>query len=316
MNTGHALSAQVASAVLMVRPRNFAANPQTAESNVFQVRSAGHDAGTGVAARAEFDAAVDRLQRAGIDVLVLEDSASPPKPDAVFPNNWVSFHPDGTMVLYPLLAPNRRTERRPLPVEALLRQHGFRIDRVVDLSPMEARGWFLEGTGSLVLDRVHAVAYAALSSRTHPQAVAAVGHELAFDMQAFATTGPGGQPFYHTNVMLSIGSSFAVLCAEAVEPAAARTAVMDRLAATGRELLVISADQAGAFAGNVLELATAGGSQLLALSETALQALAPAQIAMLERHAGLVPLRVPTIEQHGGGSVRCMLAEIFLPRVP
>lgn len=316
MTTGHARSAQAASAVLMVQPRNFAANPQTAESNVFQARAAGPDAGTGVAARAEFDAAVDQLQRAGIEVLVLEDSDAPPKPDAVFPNNWVSFHPDGTMVLYPLLAPNRRTERRPLELEALLRQHGFRIDRVVDLTPMEARGWHLEGTGSLVLDRVHAVAYAALSSRTHPQALAAFGRELAFDTLAFATAGPGGQPFYHTNVMLSIGSGFALFCAEAVEPAAARNAVLERLAATGRELLLISSAQACAFAGNVLELATAAGGRLLALSETALRALAPAQLALLERHTGLVPLRVPTIERHGGGSVRCMLAEIFLPRTP
>lgn len=316
MTTGHALPAQAASTVLMVRPQNFTANPQTASSNAFQARPDDGRAGTAIAACAEFDAAVGCLKGAGIEVLVLEDSTSPRKPDAVFPNNWVSFHADGTMVLYPLLAPNRRAERRPGALAVLLRQHGFRIDRVVDLAPMEARGWYLEGTGSLVLDRAHGVAYAALSSRTHPRALAEFGRELGFDTVAFATVGPSRLPVYHTNVMLSIGSGFAVVCAEVIEPEAVRASVLGRLGASGREIVLISAMQARAFAGNVLELVAADGSHLLALPETAMEALLPAQLAALEYHARLVPLRVPTIEQLGGGSVRCMLAEVFLPRHP
>jgi hypothetical protein len=214
-----------------------------------------------------------------------------------------------------MLAPNRRAERRPDLVAALARDHGFRIGRILDLSGLEARGCFLEGTGSMVLDRSHGVAYAALSPRTHPAALAEFGAALGIEVLPFDTRDDGGLPLYHANVMMSIGRGFAVVCAEVVATEAQRAAVLARLEGTGREIVPISRAQLRAFAGNVLEVATADGASVLALSGTALRALSPPQRTALARHADLLPLEVPTIERCGGGSVRCMLAEVFLPRV-
>jgi hypothetical protein len=233
-------------------------------------------------------------------------------PDEVFPNNWVSFHEDGTAVLYPLLAPNRRRERRQDLIHALRDEHGYRIARVVDLTSLECRGQYLEGTGSVVLDRVNRIAYACRSPRTHDSALTELGRALGYETHAFAATDRDGHSIYHTNVLLSIGTRFAVLCASALRDEAGRRQLVERLA-EHREVIELSFEQLHAFAGNLLEL-RAPDAPVIALSETALGSLRGPQRKVLEAHGELVVADVGTIETHGGGSVRCMLAEIALPR--
>jgi hypothetical protein len=303
--------AQAAATVLLVRPRRFGFNPDTAASNRFQSRVDTVPAALARAARAEHDELVAALQAAGVDARVVEDTGSPAKPDAVFPNNWFSTHHDGTVVLYPMEAPSRRAERRRDVIDGLAAT-GFRVARVLDLAPLEERGLFLEGTGSLVLDHAHGVAYAALSSRTHAAAVAEFARALHVEALTFETRGPAGTPLYHTNVMLAIGTGFAVACGEAIADRAERRAVLARLAATGREVIEIDAAGMAGFAGNVLELATPAGP-VIAMSDAARSAFGPGLLARLAAHGRIVAVPVPLIERVGGGSVRCMLAEVFLP---
>jgi hypothetical protein len=302
---------QCANAVMMIRPARFGANPETAASNRFQ--RAGADADIAAIARREFDGLARALGDAGVAVHVVEDAPEPPKPDACFPNNWVSFHADGSVVLYPMMAPSRRAERRDKPVDAL-RDAGFRIARTVDLSGWEAHGEFLEGTGSLVLDRCHRTAYACRSPRTTPAALADFGERLQYRVIAFDAAGPGGEPAYHTNVLMAIGDGFAVICAEAIRDAGERGQVLSGLAQAGHEPVEITRPEMHAFAGNLLALRAADGSQVIAMSDTAWQGLATPARHALERHGRIVTAPIPTIERHGGGSVRCMIAEVFLPR--
>ena len=303
--------AQCAQAVLMVRPARFGWNPETAESNRFQRAGAG--TGEAAAAAREFDTLAALLDEAGIEVIVAEDSTEPLKPDACFPNNWVSFHADGSVVLYPMLAPSRRAERRPEPL-ADVERAGFRIARTIDLSPLEERGEFLEGTGSLVLDRPSRTAYACLSQRTTQVALAEFSRALGYRVVTFDALGPDGLPAYHTNVLMAVGEGVTVLCAEAITDEARRDAVVSTLADSAREVIEIDAAEMGCFAGNLLMLRARDGSARIALSEAAWQGLAPDKRRRLERHGGIVAAPIPTIEWLGGGSVRCMLAEVFLPR--
>jgi hypothetical protein len=301
---------QAARAVLMVRPARFGPNAETAGSNFFQ-RGRG---GAGVARRAqqEVDALALALARAGVCVHQFAGSRGAALPDEVFPNNWLSLHADGTAVLYPLLARNRRAERRRDILEALAGSCGYRLERVVDLTHLEARGEYLEGTGSLVLDRARRVAYACLSPRTHVRALAEFGRALGYEVVPFAAVDGAGRPIYHTNVVLSLGTQFAVLCAEAVANTAERRALAKRLASSGRELIELTRTELESFAANLLELDGARGP-IIALSAAAESALAPATRRALERHGRLVAADVATIERIGGGSVRCMLAEVALP---
>lgn len=303
--------AQCAEAVLMVRPARFGWNPETAESNRFQ--RAGTGAGEALAAAREFDALAARLAGAGVEVIVADDSPEPVKPDACFPNNWVSFHADGTVVLYPMLAPSRRAERRPEVIDEVKRA-GFRVSRIIDLSLLERRGEFLEGTGSLVLDRPSRTAYACGSPRTTSAALAEFAARLGYRVVAFDALGPDRRPAYHTNVLMAVGEGVAVLCAEAIPDAARRAVVLAALAESGHEVIEIDAAEMGCFAGNLLMLRARDGGARIALSEAAWQALAPDKRRRLERHGGILAAPIPTIERLGGGSVRCMLAEIFLPR--
>lgn len=306
---------QAADAVLLVRPVAFHGNPETVASNAFQRLPAAADAAAEQAAAAvEFAGLVDALRAAGVDTVVVDDVATPPTPDSIFPNNWLSFHADGTVVLYPMMALSRRGERRRDILELLSREHGFRVERVIDLSGHEADGRFLEGTGSMVLDRVHRIAYACLSPRTDLEVLAEAAQLLNYEPLAFAATDEGGVPLYHTNVLMCIGADFAVLCAEAIPNAGQRDAVCRRLEDTGHELIPIRFAQLGNFVGNMLELAGAGGERVLALSARALEALTPEQRAALEARCRLVAAPIAAIEANGGGSVRCMLAEIHLPR--
>jgi hypothetical protein len=313
---------QSASAVLMVRPARFAFNPETAASNAFQSASlAGLEPTLGgravqTAAEREFDDLADRLDRFGVQVVVAEDTPLPVKPDAVFPNNWVSFHRDGTVVLYPMQAPNRRTERRDEIIRRVLTRGGFRSSRIVDLSVHEDHGRFLEGTGSVVLDRAQAIAYAALSPRTHLQVLAEFAHALDYELVTFAAADARGTPIYHTNVLLAIGGAFAVLCGEAIADPAERAAVQGRLRAGGRHVLEISREQMQQFAANILELRSAAGDPVIAMSSAAWSGFSGSQRRLLESCGAPCVAAIPVIERLGGGSVRCMLAEIHLPKAP
>ena len=302
---------QTSHAVLMVRPAHFAANAETAGSNHFQRQAGG---GLEVAARAarEFDALAVALAAAGVRVHAFAGRTDQALPDEVFPNNWLSLHADGTAVLYPMLAPNRRRERRADVLDALRSEHGYRISRVLDLTTLETGGGFLEGTGSVVLDRTNRVAYACLSPRTRPDSLAAFGRELGYDTLSFDAADAQGRSIYHTNVLLSIGTRFAALCTRAL--GADRLRVLDRLEASGREIVDLTFEQLAAFAGNLLELR--GRGSVIALSRTAFGSLGAVQRRTLEGHGELVIADVGTIESYGGGSVRCMLAEVALPRAP
>ncbi|MEA3174164.1 MAG: hypothetical protein QOF42_1575 [Gammaproteobacteria bacterium] len=300
----------------MVRPACFGFNPQTAATNPFQQSAAIPGEGDGeVQAQvlAEFDALAEALERAGVTVLVAADTRQPPKPDAIFPNNWVSFHGDGTVTLYPMLAPNRRLERREEILEQVVRGGGFRISRTVDLTHREHEDKYLEGTGSLVLDRRHRIAYACLSPRTDLDVLGEFAQLLDYDLMAFDAQDGAGQPIYHTNVLMAIGSGFAVVCGQSIVRDLHRDAVFSRLRATGHEVIDISMAQMADFAANVLELAPPQGG-VIALSDRALRSFGPAQRRALEAHAELVAVAIPTIERLGGGGVRCMLAEVHLPR--
>jgi hypothetical protein len=310
-DTQPAVEVQCAGAVLMVRPAHFGANPETADSNRFQQANA--RPGDVQAALREFDGIVGSLERAGVEVHVADDTPVPVKPDACFPNNWVSFHADGSVVLYPMMAPSRRAERREAPLEQL-RRAGFQVARTIDLSPLEARGEFLEGTGSLVLDRSHRIAYACRSPRTTPAALADFAAALGYRVVPFDALGPGGRPAYHTNVLMAVGERFAIVCSAAIPDGDRRAVVLRALEETGHEVVEIDIAEMNGFSGNLLALRTREGDGLIVGSDAAWAALAPDRRRRLERHGAIISAPIPTIERLGGGSVRCMIAEIFLPR--
>ena len=297
--------------MFLVRPARFSFNAETAASNYFQQNLAGLTT-EAVQARAfaEFDAAVATLRAKGVHVLVFEDTPAPPKPDAVFPNNWLTLHPDGRVLLYPMCAPNRRAERRPDILEKLGQE--FTISEVIDLSHHEQEGRFLEGTGSILFDHVHRVAYACLSPRTDAGLLVEVAARLGYRPVAFHAHDQQGQAIYHTNVMMCIGARFAVVCLASITDPQQRAAVAASLRDTGHELVDITLKQVANFAGNMLTL-RAADAELLVLSQQAFDALTSAQKQNLGRYGELVPLAIPTIETIGGGSARCMLAEVFLP---
>jgi len=300
--------------VMMVRPHRFGPNEQTAASNALQKPPDTSPGQLRERALAEFDAMVGTLRGAGVDVIVFEDTDEPAKPDAVFPNNWISLHADGRVFLYPLEAVARRAERRADIVESLSTERGFRVTEIVDLSPLESRSLYLESTGSMVLDRVNHVAYAALSSRTHIDALGDFAHRADYEIAAFDARDSAGAAIYHTNVMMALGRAFAVICADAIGDRDKRDAILAKLAADGREVIEISQEQVGCFAGNLLEVENDSGDPVVVLSDTALDTLTDAQRERIAQCGRLLPIDVRTIEHVGGGSVRCMLAEVFLPR--
>lgn len=304
---------QSANAVLLVRPAAFGFNAEAARSNVFSHASS--DPQYASRALAEFDALAGRLTDAGVELVVLDDTIDPAKPDAVFPNNWMSTHSDGTIVLYPMSTAPRRLERqRADEVVSLLASRGFQVRHTVDLSSHEQSGRFLEGTGSLVLDRIRRRAYANRSGRTDPEVVAHFDRELGYSTLVFDARDPGDRPIYHTNVLLSLGTRFAVLCTEAVAREDRKRLIED-IEASGRTIVELSFAQLRRFGCNLLELRNAKGDSLIALSSKAKSNLRPDQLSRLEVLGGeLVDADIPTIEAVGGGSVRCMIAEIHLPK--
>jgi hypothetical protein len=304
---------QCAGAVMMIRPASFGWNAETQGSNRFQSRAAVPGRLAADLARAEFDAVAGALRDAGVVVHAFADRAEPVCPDAVFPNNWVSFHADGTAVLYPMLAPSRRLERRPELLQQLADRNAFDLSRVVDLTHFEDTSEYLEGTGSLVLDRIGRVAYACLSPRTHRGPLEAFCARLGYEPFAFEATDAAGIPVYHTNVVLSLGSALAIVAIGNVV-AADRGRLLARLSAGGRHVECIDTGQTANFAANALELRDAAAASVLAMSARAWASFSPdarARLANCVDRRVIVP--IPTIEALGGGSVRCMLAEVFNP---
>ena len=300
--------AQTAETVLMVEPAAFAFHPEAAESNAFA--KAGRD--TADTAIHEFHALAEALSRAGVEVVALQDTPEPQKPDAVFPNNWVSFHEDGTVVLYPMATEARRLERNFEGLRNLLIDAGFDIRNVVDLTFHERHGHFLEGTGSLILDRPQRRAYANLSPRTDAVVIADFDDRLDYSTLVFDARDRSGKPIYHTNVLMSLGARFAVLCREAVVEEY-REILVGEIETGGRTLIEVDYDQMRQFGCNVIELCGSAGP-VIALSSAARRSFRPDQLRSLEGFGELVEADIPTIESVGGGSVRCMIADIHLPR--
>ncbi len=292
--------------VLMVEPVGFRANPETATDNAFQRGAASPDSRVERAARAEFEALVAALRARGVEVETLIPQANPPTPDAVFPNNWFSTRPDGTLVLYPMRAPSRRAERRAAFVEWLRRDY----PDIVDLSPAEEDGRFLEGTGSLVIDDPHGLVYASLSERTDPDLVEAWAERFDHTPIIFAARDRDGRPVYHTNVAMSVGTAWAVLTAEAIADDGQQAEVRDALQETDHETIEITLDQMHDFCGNVLEVENDRGERIVVMSDRAHGAFRSDQLEALRRHAAILHVDLATIETHGGGSARCMLAEL------
>ena len=302
---------QSTNAVVMIRPYRFHPNPETAADNAFQQAIAeGEMPAISAAAQREFDTAVETLRGAGVTVHVVDDTATPEKPDAVFPNNWFSTHHDGRVALYPMYSAARRRERRHDLIEEL-RKH-YRIKGVVDYSSCEEQGHCLEGTGSLVLDHVNQISYASLSHRTHPEVLKRFGDDFGYEPVTFRSQSADGRPIYHTNVVMCVGSEFAMVGLEMIPLESERVGVQNLLEATQHEVIELSAEQIGEFAGNAIELHNARGEKLLVMSARAAAALLPEQRKTIEGYARLVPLTLPTIEL-AGGSARCMIATVHLP---
>ncbi len=301
---------QSAQAVVMIRPFRFYPNPETASDNAFQREAAATDVETiSNAAQNEFDQAVGLLRGAGVTVHVFEDTPSPEKPDAVFPNNWFSTHPDGRVALYPMYSPTRRNERRRDVIDELGKS--YRISALVDYSSYEQRGLHLEGTGSLVLDYVNRIAYVSLSKRSDRALVERFCQDFDFEPLFFESASDDGRPIYHTNVVMCVGSEFALIGLDMIIDPGQRETLRRRLEASGKKVIELKRDQIANFAGNALELRNDAG-KLLVLSSRAAAALTVEQRSEIERHARLLPLVLPTIEL-AGGSARCMLAAIHLP---
>jgi len=301
---------QSTNSVLMIRPGRFYPNPETAADNAFQrTRHLGSDALT-LMARKEFDAAVQTLRATGVNVHVFEDTAEPEKPDAVFPNNWISAHHDGRIALFPMYSALRRRERRRDIIEELRKR--YRVTEVIAYSAFEDEGCCLEGTGSLVFDHLNNIAYVSLSNRSSPKMIQRFADDFSYEPVIFTSIGSNGEPIYHTNVMMCIGTAFAMVGLEMIRNKAERQQVRARLEKAGKEIVELSADQIANFAGNAIELQNKSGEKLLVLSSRAARALTEEQRKTLTGYARLLPLELPTIEL-GGGSARCMMATILLP---
>ncbi|KVC91162.1 amidinotransferase [Burkholderia ubonensis] len=305
------VSIQAPAAVVMIRPHHFQPNPQTSADNAFQRSGGAGDArAVSAAARDEVGAAAQRLADAGVRVHVFDDHGEHDTPDSVFPNNWFSTHPGGHVALYPMTCPNRRRERRADVIEMLKTE--YRVQDVIDYSGLEYDDVFLEGTGAMVLDHVARIAYTARSRRADPVALERFCTHFNFEPICFDTADADGRPIYHTNVMMSVATEFALIGLDLISDPNRRGEIQRRLSETGRTVVALEPSQIANFAGNALEL-SGRDARVLALSRRAFDCLTPRQRRLIERSAQLLPLDVPTIEL-AGGSVRCMLAGIHLAR--
>lgn len=308
--------AQTTDTVMMIRPINFKANPQTISTNAFQSMSAEEkDAEIQEGALEEFNALVYKLRENGVHVVSINDTLKPNTPDSIFPNNWVSTHENGTVVIYPMLTKNRRAERRSDILHTLEEEKSFKIDKLIDLAHYENEGQFLEGTGSMVLDRINKIAYACLSARTYLNVLEDFGKQLKYKIVAFHSVDRKGMEIYHTNVMMSVGDKFAVVCSESVPDLKEREKLIKSLEKTGHEIIEISYKQLYSFAGNMLQVRNEAGESILVMSQQARDSLNEEQVTKIEKYARILSSPLEVIEKHGGGSARCMLAEIHLPKL-
>ena len=306
---------QITDTILMIRPVAFRMNEQTAVNNYYQkVIDSLLPATVNAKAQAEFDAFVEKLKAVGVNVIVVDDTTDPDTPDSVFPNNWVSFHENGDVALYPMFAENRRAERREELLD-LVEDHGFTINNIVDYTSAEEDGYFLEGTGVLVLDREHRKAYCALSPRADEELMIEFCEDFEYNpviFEAFQTVDGERLPIYHTNVMMCIGSTFAVICADCIDDKKERKMVLESLRKDGKEIVLLTEAQLNHFAGNMLQVQGANDKSYLVMSDAARQILTKDQVGKLEKHTEILTANLDTIEACGGGSARCMMAEIFL----
>lgn len=307
---------QTTNTILMIRPVAFRMNEQTAVNNYYQkVLDNLLPATVNAKAQEEFDTFVEKLKNAGVNVIVVEDTVDPDTPDSVFPNNWISFHENGDVALYPMFAENRRLERRE-DILDLLEEKGFQIENIVDYTSAEEDNIFLEGTGSLLLDRENGKAYCALSPRADEELMIEFCEDFEMNpviFEAFQTVNGERKPIYHTNVMMCLGETFAVICADCIDDSKERKMVLDCLKSDGKEIILITEDQVNNFAGNMLQVRGADDKRYLIMSASAHQSLTKDQIAKIEKHCEILSSSLDTIEACGGGSARCMMAEVFLP---
>ncbi len=300
---------QTTSHLLMIRPVNFSFNAETAVNNAFQ--TVGDIEQAQEKALAEFDDFVDILSENGIDVTVVNDTQQPFTPDSIFPNNWISFHENGTVCLFPMYAPNRRQERKPGVIEAI--SDKFNITKTIDFSHYEGEEVFLEGTGSMVLDREKMIAYACISPRTHNKALKDFCDKMSYQPEVFESVDAKGQAVYHTNVMMCVADKFVVICLDSVPSVIERERLISTIKNSGKKVIAISFDQMNHFAGNMLQVNNENGENLLIMSTQAYESLTAGQVQMLESFSRIVHSSLMTIETNGGGSARCMMAEVYLP---
>ncbi|PPK94304.1 hypothetical protein LY01_01941 [Nonlabens xylanidelens] len=307
---------QITDTIFMVRPIQFRLNEETAVNNYYQ------DEGVKIIdqnkkAQDEFDAFVIALQEKGIHVLVVQDRIEFDTPDSIFPNNWISTHENGDIALYPMFAENRRRERRPDAME-LMETEGFQINNVIDYTSAEDEGIFLEGTGSLLLDRVNRKAYCSLSARADEELMIEFCEDFEYTpviFKAYQTVGEERLSIYHTNVMMALGEDYAVICLDSIDDKKEAKNVLNHLKEDGKEVIKITEEQVNAFAGNMMQVHNDKGDRILVMSDQAYKSLTPMQIEKLEKYNEILHPSISTIETLGGGSVRCMMAEVFLPKV-
>ncbi|MFP9116234.1 citrulline utilization hydrolase CtlX [Flavobacterium sp. RNTU_13] len=307
---------QITDSILMIRPVAFRMNEQTAVNNYYQKVMDGLLPSTVNAnAQQEFDAFVEKLRAVGVNVVVVDDTVDPDTPDSIFPNNWVSFHETGDVVLYPMFAENRRAERRE-DIFDVLEEKGFDFEEIMDYTSAEEDNIFLEGTGSLVLDRENQKAYCALSPRADEELMIEFCEDFEFSpviFEAFQTVNGERKHIYHTNVMMCVGTTFAVICADCIDDKKERKAVLASLRQDGKELILLTEAQLNHFAGNMLQVQGKDKSYLV-MSQAAKSVLTAEQVKMIEKHVEILSVNLDTIEACGGGSARCMMAEVFLPK--
>ena len=308
---------QTTNSIFMIRPVAFRMNEQTAVNNYYQkVLDGLLPATVNAKAQQEFDTFVEKLRAVGVDVTVIDDTINPDTPDSIFPNNWISFHESGDVVLYPMFAENRRHERREDVVD-ILEEKGFEVTEYMDYTSAEEDNIFLEGTGSLLLDRANGKAYCALSPRADEELFIEFCEDFDFApiiFEAYQTVNGERKLIYHTNVMMCLGETFAVICSDCIDDKKERKMVLDNLKENGKEIILITEAQVNNFAGNMLEVRGADDKRYLVMSAAAHQSLTAKQIEQLEKHAEILSSSLDTIEACGGGSARCMMAEIFLPK--
>lgn len=306
---------QITDNILMIRPVAFRMNEQTAVNNYYQkVMDSLLPETVNAKAQQEFDAFVEKLKSVGVNVVVVDDTTDTDTPDSIFPNNWVSFHENGDVALYPMFAENRRNERRE-DILDMLEDKGFIIDNIVDYTSAEDDDIFLEGTGSIVLDRANHKAYCALSPRADEELLIEYCEDFEYTpiiFEAYQTVNGERKLIYHTNVMMCIGETFAVICADCIDDKKERKMVLDNLKEDGKEIILLTEAQLNNFAGNMLQVTGANGKSYLVMSDSARQVLTNDQVAKIEKHTEILSANLDTIEACGGGSARCMMAEIFL----